>query len=193
MSIGSNATVHSVHFYDQNEAMIERLRGIVASGLEIGNSVLVVATAEHRLQLLQALSKSHVRVRGAEKAGRFVLCDAEEMLSSFMVGDKPDPDKFVSTLGRLLTEVKEAAVDAGKGVTVFGEMVAVLWQAGNKTGALKLEELWNDLLNGRTFHLHCAYPTWQFSGSDRQDIEAVCDHHSHVIGNTRSVKPFAMQ
>jgi hypothetical protein len=179
MSIRANsATVHSVHFYDQNEAMIERLRGIVASGLEIGNSVLVVATAEHRMQLLQALAKSHVRVRGAEKAGRFVICDAEETLASFMVGTMPDQKRFVATVGRTLSEIKESAIDAGKGLTVFGEMVAVLWQAGNKSGALKLEQLWNDLLNDRAFHLHCAYPSWQFSASDRADMEAVCGHHS---------------
>jgi hypothetical protein len=175
--------VHSVQFYDRHEALIERLRSIVVSGLDLGNSVLIVATAEHRRQLSHALERFKFEMRHAEKEGRFSIVDAEELLATFMVNDRPESDQFLYSVGNLLSEF-----DADRGLTVFGEMAAVLWDAGNKLGALELEALWNDLLNRRVFHLHCAYPRWQISNGDETGFAAICDHHSHVIGRSLGMR-----
>ena len=175
--------VHSVQFYDRHEALIGRLRSIVVSGLELGNSVLLVVTPEHRRQLSHALERFEFEIRHAEKEGRFVMCDAEETLASFMIEDRPQGDRFLYSVGNLLSEF-----DSDRGLTVFGEMVAVLWDAGNKLGALELETLWNDLLNRRVFHLHCAYPRWQVSSGDETGFAAICDHHSHVIGRSPGLR-----
>jgi hypothetical protein len=174
--------VHSVHFYDEEQALISRLRGVVATGLEMGNSVLIVATEDHRRELVKALKKRGVDVTGYERKGLFVACDARETLATFMVDGRPDRARFLASVGALLAESKRASQDAGQGLTVFGEMVAVLWAEGNKTGALELEAFWNDLLNDRAFHLHCAYPRLGFSPSDGDGLAAICGTHSHVIG-----------
>jgi hypothetical protein len=56
--------------------------------------------------------------------------------------------------------------------------------AGQKTGALQLEALWNDVLNNRAFHLHCAYPRSLFRhDADAMGMRAICDEHSHVLGD----------
>jgi hypothetical protein len=61
-------------------------------------------------------------------------------------------------------------------------MVAVLWEQGNKQGALELEALWNEALNSSAFHLHCAYPSWNFRDiADEAAIAEVCNIHSHVL------------
>lgn len=194
MSKNVSAPVHSVHFYDQHEALIERLRGIVASGLEMGNAIIIVATADHRRQLVKALEKRGVDVRAAENAGRFIPCDASETLDTFMVKGMPDRKRFMQSVGSLLNEAKLAARGAGQGLTVFGEMVAVLWEQGNQKGALALEAIWNDVLNDRAFHLHCAYPRWQFANEqDQTGITSICGHHSHVINPKYSVPAKSIQ
>ena len=103
------------------------------------------------------------------------------MLSTFMINGMPDERCFMASVGRQLLNAKSSAISSEQGLTVFGEMVAVLWEEGNKKGALALEELWNSVLNKRAFHLHCAYPRALF-GEDQIGLLNVCESHSHILG-----------
>src|SRR4051812_22024688 len=87
--MSSTPSVHSVQFYDSHEALIDRLCGIASSGLLVGNSILIVATEQHREQLIAALYKLEVDVRDYAREGRFIMCDAEELLVEFMVDGCP--------------------------------------------------------------------------------------------------------
>lgn len=178
----SSPAVHSVHIYEEHSALIRHLCGIVVSGLQIGNSVLIVATASHREHLVKELTDAGVDLRQQAREGRFTMYDAQEILATFMVNDVPSPKLFAQSVGGLLEAAKKKARSKNEGLTVFGEMVAVLWEQGKKEAALELEALWNDALNDRAFHLHCAYPSWSFinDGSDT-GLAAVCHAHSHVL------------
>ena len=178
-----SAPVHSVHFYGSHEALIDRLCGVVCSGLLVGNSVLLVMLPNHRNEIMKCLDRLEVDVRKHARDGRFSLFDAEEMLSTFMVEGTPNAKLFLSNVGKLLADAKKSARSKEQGLTVFGEMVAVLWEQGNKTGALALEKLWNDLLNDRAFHLHCAYPQWLLE-NDGDGMRCITEAHSHVLGGT---------
>lgn len=173
--------IHSVQFYETDEALIGRLCGIVSSGLLIGNSVVIVATRDHREQLIAALQRLEVNVRRYAREQRFTICDAEEMLAQFMVKGRPVPKLFQSSIGELLIYAKKAVRTKEQRLTIFGEMVAVLWNQRNRAGALALERLWNDLLNEKAFHLHCAYPRALFA-DDETGIRNICESHSHVTG-----------
>ena len=176
--------VHSVHFYDHDDALILRLRSIVTSAIDAGNSILIVATEDHRRQLTSVLEKWGGDLRGLKEDGRLNLHDARETLAKFMVKGLPDRERFLATVGALVWSVKEAAWNAHRGLTVFGEMVALLWEEGNTGGALQLESLWNDLLNDRAFHLHCAYSRKILQRNpDAMLLKAICEEHSHVIGH----------
>jgi hypothetical protein len=120
-----------------------------------------------------------VDVRAHARAGRYTMIDAKEMLNTFMVDGMPDCDRFTASVGELLANTRAAARNCDRGLTVFGEMVAVLWDEGQKEAALQLEALWNDVLHDRHFHLHCAYPRWGFV--NEADEAAVCGAHSHVV------------
>src|SRR5882672_9596461 len=95
--------VHSVQFYDTHEALIDRLSGVVCSGLLLGNSVHIIATEEHRKQLATALQRLEVDLKSYAREERFAMCDAEGLLSKFMVNDMPDLKRFLSSVGELLT------------------------------------------------------------------------------------------
>jgi hypothetical protein len=179
--MSTSAPVHSVHFYDNHDSLIDRLCGVVCSGLLIGNSVLMVSTEEHRVALVKSLERLGVDIRGYARKGCFAMCDATDTLSMFMINGLPDADLFAASIGPLLNNAKKAARSKDHGLTVFGEMVAVLWESGNKAGALALEKLWNDAMHDQVFHLHCAYPGWLFS-EDPQDQLQICELHSHTLG-----------
>lgn len=175
--------VHSVHFYEHDGELIDRLRGIVISSLATGNSVLIVASEEHRSQLTRSLHLNWTNWAAARHEGRFLLVDARETLEQFMVDGRPDRKRFVGCVSELVRNCRYTALSANRGLTVFGEMVALLWDEGKREAAVELEAIWNELLSDRTFHLHCAYPRQAFSNeADAQALRSICDHHSDVVG-----------
>ena len=179
----SPAPLHSVHFYDQDSALIQRLGSMIASAMESGDSALVVATESHRAQLASILTKHGFNVPQLETNGSLSFLNAHETLALFMVNGLPDRELFLESVGKLIGSAKEAARQPSRVLTVFGEMVAVLWEQGNKLGAVQLEARWNELLRDRAFHLHCAYPRSLFADEDPgSEMKAIAEVHSHVVG-----------
>lgn len=175
------APVHSVFFYDTDAALVERLCGVVSSGFDLGKSAVIVATHDHCQQFIQALKKNGVDADARIRESRLWMRDAGQLLSQFMVGNRPNLALFQASVGQLLKNVKKSAGRNDQNLVVFGEMVAILWNSGNKQGALELECLWNNILGQTAFHLHCAYPRALFS-NDATGMMNVCESHSHVFG-----------
>jgi hypothetical protein len=65
--------IFSVLVRHEHSALIKRLCGIVSSALQIDNSVLIVATAYHREQLIKELNDAGGNVREHASEGRFAL------------------------------------------------------------------------------------------------------------------------
>lgn len=175
------APVHSVFFYDTDAALVERLRGVVSSGFDLGKSALIVATYDHCQQLIHALKKNGVDADTHIRESRLWMRDAGQLLSQFMAGERPNLALFQASVGQLLQDAKKSAGRNDQSLVVFGEMVALLWNSGNKQGALELECLWNNVLSQTAFHLHCAYPRSLFS-KDATGMMNICESHSHVFG-----------
>jgi uncharacterized protein with WD repeat len=171
--------VHSVHVYEKEMDLITRLCAIVSTSLRLGDAVLIVATPAHRHQLVSELEKVGIDVHAAVRDGRYIMLDAAETLSTFMLNGSPDATRFSASVGTVLEDARARAKSKNQGLTVFGEMVAVLWDSGQKEAALALEGIWNSALGASTFHLHCAYPRTVFS--DATELRSVCEAHSHVL------------
>jgi len=92
----------------------------------------------------------------------------------------PDECLFNVTIGGIMAR----ATRNNRGVRAFGEMVAVLWAQGNKEGAIRLEELWNDLAKTYSFALFYAYPLQSFvNNSNAAPFVHICHQHSRVISS----------
>ena len=177
--------VHSVHFYETDEALMQRLGSIVLSGLHSGISALLVMTDEHDTQFRALLKRRGIDPHRAERNGQVFFADAEQTLSRFMRNGMPHEKLFKDSVGRLVRTASAASKRAG--LTAFGEMVALLWEQGNKEGALALEELWNELLQEVSFHLHCAYPKALFRGAGAtSEISSICNTHSLSVGRSNA-------
>jgi hypothetical protein len=167
---------HAVSFYDHDRELVDVLARYVGDGLAVGERVVVVATAAHRLALDDALGVLGLDTDLARRTGYYVALDAAAMLETFMRGDVPDADLFVRHVGRI---VAHAAAD-GTPVRVFGEMVALLWDEHNVAGAMRLEELWNAFAEQADFSLLCAYPTAGLNGAQLGDVRSICAAHSSL-------------
>ena len=68
---------------------------------------------------------------------------------------------------------------------VYGEMVALLWDAGGVLAAIELESLWNELAEDRQFSLLCGYPSASVTGPEHAEaLQQICHLHSSVVETT---------
>ena len=173
-----SATDHFVQFYEADGFLLNSLSGFIGNAITSGDAAIVVATPAHRSGLEELLQANGLDVTGAKARGRYVSLDAVESLSRFMVDGSPDPTRFNDFMGGVLASV----TDGRSRIRAFGEMVALLWAEGNHAGAIRLEELWNDLQKAHSFSLFCAYPMNGLSGEKFiEPHSSVCNIHTRVI------------
>jgi hypothetical protein len=173
---------HIVQFYGEEQELTDRVSGFLAGGLDEGASAVVLATAAHRRAFEDRLAVLGIDVRAPQASGDFLALDAGEVLDRFMIGGRVDPADFERVVGGLIRQ----AVAGGRPVRIYGEMVALLWNAGYVSAALELEVLWNELSQLVSFSLLCAYPARYVAGAEHADaLDEVCNLHSAVTGNRR--------
>jgi diguanylate cyclase (GGDEF)-like protein/PAS domain S-box-containing protein len=166
---------HVLFLFDDREHLLHEVTMYVSDGLSYGGHVLMIATADHGRDLRAALPQ--IRLERAESEGRFLALDAEQTLSDFMVDGLPDPALFEQTLGNT---VRSHLIGAGGVLSAYCELAAVLCKAGNLIGALKVEELWNELQLSTTFSLFCAQLLVDVEVQPGDVLAQICARHSHV-------------
>ncbi|MCA1683727.1 MAG: MEDS domain-containing protein, partial [Actinobacteria bacterium] len=132
---------HLVEFYNGEEFLAGAVAGFLGPALNEDDAAVVVATAAHRTAFDVALRRLGVDLAGAVANGQYLSFDAGELLECFMVGGAPNAERFAAMAGGLI----ERAGVGGRRVRIYGEMVALLWDAGDVLSAVALEDLWNDL------------------------------------------------
>lgn len=159
---------HSVQFYYDDTFLTQSVARFIAEGLQGNETVIIVATAQHCETLQQMLTPeqmTHDKLR---------FFDAEEQLSQFMVAEWPSELQFRQVVEGMLGQAPQSGP-----VRIFGEMVAVLWARRYPWAALRLEALWNKLVEEHSFALLCAYPLSNLSKAHKS-VQAISRLHTHV-------------
>ena len=178
-SAGTAAHQHVVQFYARERELATGVGQYLADGLAEGGAVVVVATPAHRLAFENYLAGAGADVTAVRVDGRYQAIDAAALLRRFAAAGQVDMTSFEAEVGHVI----RAAGAAGRPVRVYGEMVALLWEAGQLNAALELESLWNDLARDIPFGLYCGYPEAPASGADqRAALAEVCRLHAAVVG-----------
>lgn len=177
--------VHAVSVYARDQEVVDELARFIADGVLQDGRALVVATPEHRTALVEKLRAMDLEPEQPPVAGHLVLLDAEQTLESFTTPSGFDQERFLDSVGK---RVMDAGAD-GAPVRVFGEMVCLLWEAGDVQGAIALEGMWNDLIAEVGFDLMCAYPAALIERSSLVEVRAVCDQHSSLRGPQQHAAP----
>lgn len=169
---------HSVQIYDTDEELLATLVKYFNAGFSAEDNCIIIATPEHRLMLEQRLADAGVDLGLMETLGKYTALDAENTLSHFMEKGMPNARKFNQVIGSMVPYIPKRPIRA------YGEMVALLWEQGNRAGAIALEELWNDLGKVRNFSLHCAYhmKTLKDENSNEwEETNMIHETHSHAL------------
>jgi len=172
---------HSVQIYENDKVFLNTLESFAGAGLIAGDSIIIIATAEHLAALESRLTNQGFNMNFLVSSNRYIGLDAQETLAKFMVNGRVDETLFMNCI----TDVIRRAQKNNGTIRAFGEMVAILWKLRLKEATIKLERLWNKLHHQKNFTLFCAYPKNLFF-DDADTLHTICtEHHKVIDGDPR--------
>lgn len=171
---------HFVQLYEADEgALTENVGQYLRAGLAQGDGVLVIATLEHRQLFCEHLNRSGLDLTRLLGNEQLVLWDAQQTLSQFMVAGQPDWERFESVVRMAMQQVRPPK---NEGSRAYGEMVGLLWKAQQFAAAIRLEQLWNRLLEQSCFSLYCSYAIDIFGQEfGAATLDGVLCTHTHMV------------
>ncbi len=173
------AHAHVVQFYEADEQQLTvNVARYLIDGLDRGDGMLLIATERHRDQFICELIRRGRIVEVAIRDGQLVILDSQTTLDKFLVGGEPDAARFHAVIGDAIRHVRASS----GGLRAYGDMVGLLWSAGRHQAAIRLEELWDALVQAVGFELFCAYPIDVFSaGLPTATVDAILRTHTHLV------------
>ena len=157
---------HSMDLYWDKALLLETVIAFIRVGLEMQDTVVVLATKTFREAIAGALHPEDL------KRKTFFFFDAEELLSRFLINGWPNESQFSDAMRIVLMPSQSARI------RIFQEMTSLLWTQATPDAVIRLEELFNQLISQKPIKLLCAYPLTHFcdkEGSQFQDT--ICELH----------------
>jgi hypothetical protein len=171
---------HIVQLYQDADFYGEAISHFAAEGLARGESTIIVATGPNWANIAGRLISKGFIPAELFRSGQLVLLDAEATLPKFLVGDMPDGKTFKDLAGATI----EQARAGGKFPRVrwWGEMVNLLYMAGNQSGSTRLEELFDEVAHEQSIAIFCSFLMDEYDPKIYDGAFGdVCRTHAHVI------------
>src|SRR5688572_5036033 len=130
---------HFLQLYETKDYLLLSLEDYVSTGIAKGDGVIIIATAEHIKALEKKLSINH-NLKKLISEQRYRSFDVELRLEQMLVNENIDETLFMESTNELLRFIKPLQ---GGMVTVYSELVALLWGIGSRKNAFELERLWH--------------------------------------------------
>jgi MEDS: MEthanogen/methylotroph, DcmR Sensory domain len=171
---------HAVRFYRDADSLSRLVADFLAEGFREDQPAIVIATPGHRQGIVQHLNAQMFDIRRLERRGDLIFLDAEQTLAQFMDRGMPNANRFTAAITPVLDRAARRRENTI--IRAYGEMVDVLWKAGQTVAATRLEILWNELARDHAFSLLCGYAMGNFYKDAA--VEDICSHHTHVISSS---------
>ena len=172
---------HVLQIYENKDAFIDTLASFVGTGINAGESVIVIACPEHRKELEYKLRQHVLQVETLKEDHRLTILDAGETLEQLSGEGMPDEELFQKVIGG---QVNRARGKEGRTVRAFGEMVCLLSEKGHYEATKKLEGLWSRFCREEKISLYCAYPRSVFH-ENSEHMKDICTCHTKIIKVTK--------
>lgn len=170
---------HLVQLYTSDEALVATVARFIERGIAEGEGVVAITTTAHWQMIAERLHAGAVDVAALQAMRQIVVRDAHETLTSFMADGMPDRTGMRTAVMTALDSARGAGYPK---VRAFGEMVDILNRRGNLAAAVRLEELWNELLDAERIALLCAYAVDPFDRTEyKTTLPSIRHAHSHLM------------
>ena len=169
--------VHDVLFAESDGELADVAGERLSAALGAGEQAIVIATPAHREVFAERVRANGMDAAALQEDGTLLLLDAAATLELLRPRGPFDRRAFDRVIGTLVRE----RVARGP-VFAFGEMVALLFDAGSPQEAIELEDAWDELLQATSAGLLCAYPTSLLDDPGHAvHVGPVCGMHSGVV------------
>jgi MEDS: MEthanogen/methylotroph, DcmR Sensory domain len=179
-AVAAATRVHAVRFYESRESLAKIVGKFLGEGFIAGLPAIVIATPPHRDAIRTVLAGHYFDLLRLEAADDLIMVDAAEMLSRFMHDGMPDATRFSDAMMPVIEQACRGRKDCV--IRAYGEMVDVLWQAGQTAAAIRLEMLWNQLAQTHSFALLCGYSMRHFYKDVGQ--HEILRQHTHLVSDS---------
>jgi MEDS: MEthanogen/methylotroph, DcmR Sensory domain len=171
---------HIVQLYQDEQFLNRAVCRFAAAALAHGEGVILVPTAAHWEAFCPRLEAEGVDIKAAQAKGQLTVVDADELLPRIMGERMPDAPLFLGLAG------EEVARARGNNrypkVRWWGEMVNVLWERGNATASMALEDLFDQLAHEQEIAIFCSFLMDNFDGEvHTRMLPRLGENHSHLI------------
>jgi DNA-binding NarL/FixJ family response regulator len=148
---------HDVGFYPNEASLLDAWTEAAKTALANGHTVILLAVDSRRRAVHEILRTAGIDVDGAIEQKRYVAVDPSEMLSQFMVDNWPDEVLFQKAVSPIVVEALSAATSTLPRVMVCGECAPTLLREGKGEAALRVEQLWDKIMQAHQVDTLCAY------------------------------------
>ena len=172
---------HEVLFYADEAVFVDIFVRFIAAALEAGDAAIVSVTRAHRDVLDLGLNAQGLDIDAALREGTYLPLDVAESLSTFMINDMPDPSRFVKARDDLIRRAAKAGKRGHPRIVACGECAPHLLREGKADAAIRVEQLWDQLVTKYAIDTLCAYPLSSFHGEEDEHVfQSICAEHSAV-------------
>ena len=168
---------HVCQVYESEHDFLDSLTGFIGHGLWNGEAAVLIATAAHVDGVEARLRETGLDLAHLRADDRLITLSPEMTLAQFMVDGWPQADRFDATISQVLARAR----GKGRAVRGFGEMVALLWDRGEYAATVRLEHLWQKLVEREKVQVLCSYPRKSFDRAPASSRSQVAAHHTHAV------------
>ena len=171
---------HIVQLYQDQNFLNRAVCRFAAGAIANGEGVILVPTAAHWEAFRPRLEMEGVDVKAAQSRGQLTVVDADELLPKFMHDAMPDAPVFLGLAGDVIADAR--AGGRYPKVRWWGEMVNVLWEQGNVTASMNLEDQFDRLANQHEIAIFCSFVMDNFNSEiHSRMLPRLGQNHSHLI------------
>ena len=171
---------HVVQLYQDQDFLNRAVCRFAGAALANGEGLILVPTAAHWNAFRPRLEAEGVDVTAAQERGQLTVVDADELLPRFMHKALPDGPMFLGLAGEIIA--RTCGGDRYPKVRWWGEMVNVLWERGDVSASMNLEDLFDRVADEQDIAIFCSFLMDNFNGEIHTHmLPRLGENHSHLI------------
>jgi hypothetical protein len=171
---------HIVQLYQDQDFLNRAVCRFAAGAIANGEGVILVPTPAHWEAFRPRLEAEGVDVKAAQRRGQLTVVDADELLPRFMRDAMPDAPVFLGLAADVIASARDG--DRYPKVRWWGEMVNILWEQGNVSASMSLEDQFDRLADHHEIAIFCSFVMDNFNSEvHTRMLPRLSQNHSHLI------------